>query len=141
MDKSSPQICERLFTLLLEMKQQIVLVAEMHGLTTPQVFTLYATYRRGELAMGEIAEMLHCDASNVTGIVDRLVSNDWAIRSEHPDDRRIKTVRLTVKGERFTKSLLPVLSAQMGCAVLTRKETMTLTTLLNKIGTSAAEPS
>jgi MarR family transcriptional regulator, organic hydroperoxide resistance regulator len=49
--------------------------------------------------MSQLADLLHCDNSNVTGIVDNLEERDLAIRYPSEVDRRIKVVELTVKGE------------------------------------------
>lgn len=49
--------------------------------------------------MTQLAQLLHCDNSNVTGIVDNLEERDLAVRFPSEVDRRIKVVELTVKGE------------------------------------------
>jgi DNA-binding MarR family transcriptional regulator len=55
--------------------------------------------------MGQLAALLHCDNSNVTGIVDNLEERDLAIRYPSEVDRRIKVVELTVKGEILMKRI------------------------------------
>jgi DNA-binding MarR family transcriptional regulator len=55
--------------------------------------------------MSELAQALHCDNSNVTGIVDSLEEKDLAIRFPSEVDRRIKVVELTVKGEKLLARL------------------------------------
>jgi DNA-binding MarR family transcriptional regulator len=49
--------------------------------------------------MGDLARLLHCDNSNVTGIVDSLEDKTLAIRKPSEDDRRIKVVELSGQGE------------------------------------------
>jgi DNA-binding MarR family transcriptional regulator len=49
--------------------------------------------------MNELAETLWCDASNVTGIVDRLESRGLVERRASSDDRRVKLLCLTDEGE------------------------------------------
>jgi MarR family transcriptional regulator, organic hydroperoxide resistance regulator len=49
--------------------------------------------------MGRMAELLHCDPSNVTGIVDALEDRNLAERKPSEVDRRVKVVELTVPGE------------------------------------------
>jgi DNA-binding MarR family transcriptional regulator len=51
--------------------------------------------------MGELAQLLHCDNSNVTGIVDSLEEKNLAVRLPSEVDRRIKVVELSVKGEKL----------------------------------------
>jgi DNA-binding MarR family transcriptional regulator len=49
--------------------------------------------------MSELAETLWCDASNVTGIVDRLEARGLVERRPSPGDRRVKLLCLTDEGE------------------------------------------
>lgn len=56
---------------------------------------------RRPLSMGELAERLFCDASNVTGIVDRLESRGLVERQADPDDRRVRRLVLTGEGRRL----------------------------------------
>jgi DNA-binding MarR family transcriptional regulator len=53
---------------------------------------------KAPLSMGELAELLYCDASNVTGIVDRLESRGLVERTPDPNDRRVKRLVLTQQG-------------------------------------------
>ena len=53
---------------------------------------------RHPLSMGELAERLLCDASNVTGIVDRLEARGLVERQPDPDDRRVRRLVLTAEG-------------------------------------------
>lgn len=55
--------------------------------------------------MGELARMLHCDASNVTGIVDSLEDKALAVREPLEADRRIKVVELSGQGEALLRRL------------------------------------
>jgi MarR family transcriptional regulator, organic hydroperoxide resistance regulator len=49
--------------------------------------------------MGELAQHMHCDSSNITGIVDRLEERGLVERRAAEGDRRIKLVALTESGE------------------------------------------
>jgi DNA-binding MarR family transcriptional regulator len=51
--------------------------------------------------MGQLAETLACDASNVTGLVDRLESRGLVCRRPSPVDRRVKVLDLTPTGSRL----------------------------------------
>jgi len=51
--------------------------------------------------MGRMAELLRCDPSNVTGIVDALEDRKLAERKPSADDRRVKVVELTATGKRL----------------------------------------
>jgi DNA-binding MarR family transcriptional regulator len=51
-----------------------------------------------ELPMSAVAERLFCDASNVTGMVDRLEARGLLERRDSPRDRRVKLIALTDEG-------------------------------------------
>lgn len=55
--------------------------------------------------MSELAEALHCDNSNVTGIVDSLEEKNLAVRLPSEVDRRIKVVELSGQGEKLLRRL------------------------------------
>jgi DNA-binding MarR family transcriptional regulator len=48
--------------------------------------------------MGELALHMHCDSSNITGIVDRLTERGLVERRAAEGDRRVKLVALTGAG-------------------------------------------
>ena len=56
--------------------------------------------------MGSLAETLGCDASNVTGLVDRLEARGLLRRQPSTEDRRVKVLRLTQTGARLRAQLL-----------------------------------
>jgi DNA-binding MarR family transcriptional regulator len=56
--------------------------------------------------MGEMATLLHCDNSNVTGIVDGLEERGLAARTPSEGDRRVKLVTITAKGRRIRSHLI-----------------------------------
>ena len=56
--------------------------------------------------MGSLAEALACDASNVTGLVDRLESRGFIRRKPTAGDRRVKVLELTPSGVRLRSTVL-----------------------------------
>jgi DNA-binding MarR family transcriptional regulator len=58
------------------------------------------------LPMSRLADTLSCDASNVTGLVDRLESRGLVRRRSSPQDRRVKVLQLTPTGARLRTQLL-----------------------------------
>jgi DNA-binding MarR family transcriptional regulator len=58
------------------------------------------------LPMNRLADTLSCDASNVTGLVDRLESRGLVRREPSPGDRRVKVLQLTPTGARLRAQLL-----------------------------------
>ncbi len=67
-------------------------------LTFMQAHALRLLGERELTTMGELAERLSCDASNVTGIVDRLEGRGLVERRSAPRDRRVKALALTDAG-------------------------------------------
>jgi len=58
------------------------------------------------IPMGRLAETLACDASNVTGLVDRLESRGLIRRHPSVADRRVKVLDLTPVGARLRAVVL-----------------------------------
>ena len=58
------------------------------------------------LPMRRLADTLSCDASNVTGLVDRLESRGLVRRQPSLQDRRVKVLQLTPSGSRLRAQLL-----------------------------------
>ena len=58
------------------------------------------------LPMSRLADTLSCDASNVTGLVDRLESRGLVQRQPSARDRRVKVLQLTPTGSRLRTHLL-----------------------------------
>jgi len=86
-------------------KQSLMHLAEKHDLSAMQMFTM-ATMEPGQpIPMNTISCILGCDASNVTGIVDRLLAHGLIRREENPKDRRVKMITLTPAGERLRSKM------------------------------------
>ncbi len=88
-------------------KEYMAGVAAKFDLTLPQAHLLRLLQFGPARTMTSIAEALACDASNVTGIVDRLETRGLITRGNADPDRRIKTITLTAQG----KSVLMQLTA------------------------------
>ena len=69
------------------------------NVTLPRFDVMAALYRKPDgMLMSEISRFLLISNGNVTGIVDRLVSDGFVVRSQRDGDRRTSFVRLTAKG-------------------------------------------
>ncbi|MEV6976982.1 MarR family transcriptional regulator [Kitasatospora sp. NPDC093806] len=77
--------------------------AAARGLTLMQGKML--SLLRRPMPMRSLADLLACDASNVTGIIDRLEARGLVRREADPADRRIKRVTLTEEGERTVQEI------------------------------------
>lgn len=79
-------------------RRRWAILAEL-GLSPQQSMAL-STLKPGEpMPMSALAEAMHTDNSNITGIVDRLEAAGLVERRPHERDRRVKAVILTEKGE------------------------------------------
>ncbi len=88
-------------------KDLMAAVAAKYDLTLPQAHLLRLLQFGPARTMTSIAGALACDASNVTGIVDRLETRGLITRGNAEYDRRITTIGLTTLG----KSVLGALTA------------------------------
>ncbi|MEC3956171.1 MarR family transcriptional regulator [Nocardia sp. CDC153] len=80
------------------------LAAASENLTASQGKAL-AVLRRGPLAMRALADTMACDASNITGIINRLEKRGLVRRETSPADRRVTTLVITAEGERITDAI------------------------------------
>ena len=73
------------------------------GVTLPQFDVMSALDRTGSgMTMTELSRFLMVSNGNVTGIIDRLVTDGMVVRLAHAGDRRATFVRLTREGgDRF----------------------------------------
>ena len=85
-------------------KQHVREVAEERGLSVAQVDVL-RRLRQGPSPMRRLADQMNCEASNLTGLVDRLEARGLVERQSYPDDRRVKCVALTESGESLSMEL------------------------------------
>jgi DNA-binding MarR family transcriptional regulator len=69
------------------------------GLSFQQSMALMRLEPDEPLPMSALASALHCDNSNVTGIVDRMEAGGLVERRAAERDRRVKAVALTPLGE------------------------------------------
>jgi DNA-binding MarR family transcriptional regulator len=133
MNDDCKQTCDNLIALINRAKVAAAAVADERGMTHMQLFVLYSIGARGEVAMGQLAHLLHCDASNVTGIVDRLVVQQLVRRQESIQDRRTKTLSLTDKGKAVMEEIMAALPAKFGCNKLTSNEQQMLHAIMQKL--------
>jgi MarR family transcriptional regulator, organic hydroperoxide resistance regulator len=86
------------------------LAAELQ-LSPAQCHVLHLIEPDRPLPMGQLAETLACDRSNVTGLVDRLESRGLVRRAAAEGDRRVKVLVLTATGIRLRAVLVERMTA------------------------------
>lgn len=104
MKSSKTQACEAwklLIKLFFTQRADLPTLASEFDLSPAQCHVLHLIEPDQPVPMGQIAENLACDASNVTGLVDRLESRGLVRRQPSAGDRRIKVLELTQAGARL----------------------------------------
>jgi len=111
-----------------------------NGVTWPQFHALFHISGEG-IAFTELARELHCNASNLTGIIDRMIENNCVYREHSEVDRRVWLIKLTEEGAALKAKLVPAhmedIKDRMN--VLTPQELSTLKSLLKKLSSGLNE--
>ncbi|MFF0312822.1 MarR family winged helix-turn-helix transcriptional regulator [Streptosporangium sp. NPDC004379] len=80
---------------------------------TPQQAQLLCFARHRRPSSGELAALLHCDKTNITGLVDRLQRRGLLTRRPDPDDRRVTHIHLTAEGEALSGEFQQVIETTL----------------------------
>ncbi len=120
--------------LMMTRKGHMLATAASVDLSPPQMWALRHLEPDAPLPMSALAGLLHCDNSNVTGIVDRLEARGLVERRASDHDRRVKHLVVTEAGVEVRRQV----DARMnqpppGFANLTADEQRRLATLLRKL--------
>lgn len=91
------------------------------------------------MAQSDIASALRVSGSNVTQLIDALVSEGWVKRVASPADRRVTYASLTPAGRTRASRLVPAIVEYMvhSCSALSKEEQTELRRLVNKVRSSA----
>jgi MarR family transcriptional regulator, organic hydroperoxide resistance regulator len=119
--------------LLHQHKHRFAAIAAEFELSPPQVWALRSLDPLEPVPMSDLACALRCDASNVTGIVDRLEKRGLVERQPARHDRRVKHLVLTDQGSDTRERLLERLDAPpSGIQALSAAEQRQLADLLRR---------
>lgn len=114
MKPASPHACDAwqlLTQLFFAHRANLPSLAAELQLSPAQCHVLHLIEPGRPIPMGQLAETLACDASNVTGLVDRLESRGLVRRRASEADRRVKVLELTATGARLRGLLLERMTA------------------------------
>jgi MarR family transcriptional regulator, organic hydroperoxide resistance regulator len=134
-----PAAAREIWALLVElsmshMRERFIGTVTELELSPPQAHALKVLRPGHPIAMRELADGLHCDPSNITGIVDRLEARGLVERGAAAGDRRVKTLLLTARGVALRARLLDRLSEPPpAIAALTADEQRQLLDLLRRV--------
>jgi DNA-binding MarR family transcriptional regulator len=130
---------QEIWELLLELsrthlRERLAVTISAFELSVPQAHALQVLEPGRPLPMRDLAARLRCDASNITGIVDRLEARGLVERRADPGDRRVKALVVTDKGVALRASLVERLHrVPAAFAGLSPEEQRTLLDLLRRI--------
>jgi DNA-binding MarR family transcriptional regulator len=104
-DKDACRARELLVRLSFAQRGELPALAADLDLSPAQCHVLHVMEPGRPVPMRRLAEALACDASNVTGLVDRLESRGLLERRPSPEDRRVRVLALTPDGARLRAML------------------------------------
>jgi MarR family transcriptional regulator, organic hydroperoxide resistance regulator len=134
------EIAEHLFALADRLRAAFDEVVAGFELSPPQAKALRYVTEAGPVPMRELACRLRCDASNVTGIVDRLEQRGLVERRADRADRRIKSLVATARGAEIAGDLwAQVRKGATGMFALSDVEQHTLLTLLRRLDRATSD--
>jgi len=132
------EIVEHLFGLVDRLRVGFETTAAGFDLSVAQAKALRHLAQVGPVPMRELACRLRCDASNVTGIVDRLERRGLVERRASPSDRRIKSLVTTSEGDEVARALwIEVRAGALALLDLSDDERATLVALLRRADPAA----
>jgi DNA-binding MarR family transcriptional regulator len=107
---------------------------DQFGLSPVQCHVLHLIEPGQPMPMSSLAAALSCDASNVTGLVDRLEARGLVERRPSVSDRRVKVLDLTTTGLRLRAQLLRRMTGRpLPLSRLSGQEQRALVTLLERL--------
>jgi len=105
-ESNACQAWELLLKFFFSQRADLPAIAAEFDLSPAQCHVLHLMEPGRPIAMGQLAETLSCDASNVTGLVDRLENRGLLCRKPSPADRRLRVLDLTPAGIRLRAIVL-----------------------------------
>jgi DNA-binding MarR family transcriptional regulator len=81
------------------------------GLSMPQIGALFHLNRGSTSGISNIGDDLGVTSAAASQMLDRLVQQELVLRSEDPDDRRVKNITLTDKGRKILEEILHIRQA------------------------------
>jgi DNA-binding MarR family transcriptional regulator len=126
---------------LVDAKRHIVAIGAEFGLTSIQAITLLLLDENHPRPMKSFCTVFHCDASNVTGIIDGLEERSLVERQNDPKDRRVKVIRITPAGKRMQEQIIKRLDAENGFMFdpLTDTEATQLVHIIEKLAQAKSQ--
>lgn len=103
---NSGNVYRNIILLMMQAKRRLGVLCEERDMTPVQGMVLILFEDGTANSMNELSYRMGCDASNVTGLVDRLENSGLIDRTTDPEDRRVKMITLSKKGRAMRAELL-----------------------------------
>jgi len=130
------EVVEHLFTVVEQLRDWFERAAAAADLSAGQAKALRHLSVAGPVAMRDLASRMHCDASNITGIVDRLEERGLVVRRVDAGDRRVKSLSVTATGQRVAQLMWREVCDRAAAVLeMSDEESSALITLLRRAGT------
>ena len=131
------EIVEHLFALVDRLRGGFEAAVAAFELSAAQAKALRYVAQSGPVPMRDVACRLGCDASNVTGIIDRLEQRGLVERQVAPADRRVKSLVVTVRGSEMARAMwTQVMAGAVGMMGLAEDEQAQLLALVRRLDRS-----
>jgi MarR family transcriptional regulator, 2-MHQ and catechol-resistance regulon repressor len=101
---------------------------------------LEALLHKGPMPVNTIGEKVFLTSGSISTAVDRLLKRGLVVRLDNKDDRRVRIVELTAKGQKLISKLFSAHAQEMEAlaSVLSAEERSALVESLKKFGKHAA---
>lgn len=83
--------------------RDFILYVRESGLSMSHMGALFHIHREGKCGVTELGHHLDVTSAAASQMLERLVQQGLILRTEDPDDRRVKQIVLTEKGDRVLK--------------------------------------
>lgn len=129
------EVYRKLILLMMYSKRAMWEVLEQRNMTPVQGSMLMLFEPGARRSMNSLSKLMGCDASNITGLVDRLDSNELIERTTDPTDRRVKLIKLSDKGIECRQMVLDNLKKSQAADLhtLTDEEQEQLIKIIDKL--------
>jgi MarR family transcriptional regulator, organic hydroperoxide resistance regulator len=98
------EVWQQMSEIWFSFKPRLMEICREFDLFPPQVMVLRTLDQ--PKPMREVASVLACNSSNLTGITDRLEDRDLVRRTSDPNDRRVKLLVLTDAGQELRERVV-----------------------------------
>lgn len=134
--KQSGNTYRKLLLVMMRSKRHLAAICEKYELTPVQGILLIM-FDNDTKSMQGISICMGCDASNATGLIDRLDSHGLIERTPGENDRRIKMIKLSAKGLELRQCILDELAKRevVDFDGLTNDEIATFRKVIDRLST------